>query len=194
VAANGVLNRDHRRVDVMPVMPSPPAPAVDATIADKRHLFAVCRAVESRTALLASGPEVTVMVCLQQAQFLTARTCRMYDRIAAAGCRVLLLGVGLADDPLPATGSDCRPHTRPLSAGDPLAREWDLLVAGPASSFALVSREIDGQVVTDDWNRRFWFHTSRDSRHAAMVVDLVRQRLAGVAAEAPSEVLGLPTR
>jgi DICT domain-containing protein len=161
------------------------------TRADKRHLFDICRAVESRTAVTAAGPATLVIACLQDARFLTSRTRAMYDRIAAAGCRVLVVGRGLPSDPLPATGSAGRMHTAPLAPDDPLVQEWDLLVTGPDTSFTLVSREDLAAPSADDWSRRFWFRTSRDPAVSSFAARAVLQRVGGAAAPPPATLLSV---
>jgi len=114
-------------------------------LVDKALLVAVSRRLERQA--LAQGRHSVVLASFEEARFLTPDTRRRYRRLADRTAFVAVLGEGIGG--MPESGV----RGAHLAAGDPVRREWDLVVLGPHLSAALVARDLGD--VGADGERRF---------------------------------------
>lgn len=129
--------------------------ALPEHVADKAALVGVCRAIEARVSV--AHPGDVVVACLQHRRYLTARTRRVYQRIAALGVPVVLVGEGLdAEDP------DAWPGTvrfAGLTPEHPLRSSW-IVAANTAQPYCFVAEERPTPAGTADGARAFSWATS----------------------------------
>lgn len=141
--------------------------------ATKRQLLSVSRTIEAQAQALRDSAS-TVLVTFQDRRHVTSATRASYARLTRRGTRVIIFARGLTSDYSP--DSDGLLHVA-LTAADPLALEWDIVVRGPAP-FALLARDLDpGTAVTGaDMNRPFgWVRTTDpDAVHRAAQALLLR--------------------
>ncbi len=120
-------------------------------IATKRHLLGVTRAVEA----LAGGSESIVLAALQSSTYYTRRTRGQYAALARRCGMTGVLGVGVAPGVVNGV------HHAPLAAGDPLAREWIVVVLAADGGIALAADDCGDRSV-DDMDRLFEYRVTRD--------------------------------
>lgn len=135
------------------------APSLDLHEQDKRRMLVLSRSLEARAHQ--AGPEAVVLVTLQQAVHLTPRTSNVYRRLAEAGLHVVSFAIGAQPDASPFE------HVA-LDAGDPLSREWNIVVVGRRTAFALVSQEVNAASTAQDMDRRFRWAVTHE-REAAVL-------------------------
>lgn len=129
----------------------------------KPLLLAMTRWLEQQAAEL--GEAGVVVATFQHDRYLGAATRERYRQLAQRSALVAVLGKAIP--PVPASGV----RGAVLDAGDPLVREWDVVVVGPHVAAALVARDLGDDVAEDD--RRFDYVLTYDR-------DLVLQVLASL--------------
>lgn len=120
--------------------------------APKRLLIPLSKTMELM-ALQASVPPV-LLAAFEDARFFRPSTARQYTDLAARLPFVAALGVGMPPSPAPGVRGAA------LSAEDPLAREWTVLVLGAHTCGALIARDCGD--VGPDGDREFEFAVSYD--------------------------------
>jgi EAL domain-containing protein (putative c-di-GMP-specific phosphodiesterase class I) len=116
-----------------------------AARASKRALLTTTRYLESKAADTADPP--VILTCFQDVEHFTPRTAVRYSTLARDLPFVAALGAGFDAEPAPGV------RGAPLAGGDPLRREWNVLVVGPYFSAALVARDLGDSGA--DRHRRF---------------------------------------
>ena len=113
-------------------------PVVRAT---KRQLLPMSRLLETQAE---SGPDLPVLLaCFQHARHFTPATNVRYRRLAETTRLLVVIGQGLAAEPLPGVRGVS------LEPADRLAPEWDVIVVGPHFAGALIARELGGPTEND---------------------------------------------
>lgn len=137
----------------------------------KETLLAFTRQIE-RLASAADSPPI-VLTTLQHVRYFSGATLATYGELAETSPLVAIFGQQMPDDIHPRIrGVDLEP-------GDPLCREWSLVILGPDSCAAIIAREVDeptdGRLTDDD--RRFdmaiTFDRSRVTLAARTLLDHV---------------------
>jgi DICT domain-containing protein len=129
--------------------------------ATKPLLQAISLHLEHQAATL--GGEAVVIGAFEHARFFTGRTAARYARLAEQAALVVALGQDLPAEPIAGVrGAE-------LSAGDPVAGEWNVVVVSPHFAAALVARDLgdDGP----DAERRFDYAVTYDR---SLVMDVAR--------------------
>lgn len=111
----------------------------------KSLLMPISRYLEAKAGDADEPP--VLLACFQDARFFTAATARRFTGLAGSAAFVAALGVDLPGEPAPGV------RGARLAAGEPLAREWNVIVVGPHFAAALVAREVGG--TGPDAERRF---------------------------------------
>lgn len=122
-------------------------------------MLVLSRSLEARVHQAGAG--TVVLVTLQHTEHLTPRTTRVYRQLAEAGLHIVSYAVG--------TPPQVHPFEHvPLEPADPLAREWNIVVVGRRTAFALVSQEVDAAAGAQDLDRRFRWAVTHE-REAAVL-------------------------
>ncbi|BBY26170.1 sensor domain-containing phosphodiesterase [Mycolicibacterium sediminis] len=134
----------------------------------KDTLLAFTRQIE-RLAGAADSPPM-ILTTLQHVRYFSGATEATYRRLAETSPLVAVFGQLVPEDIHP------RIRGVDLVAGDPLCREWALVILGPDCSAALIAREWDEPDSSeDDGDRRFdmamTFDRSRVTLAARMLLD-----------------------
>src|SRR3712207_2945863 len=125
--------------------------AKELTLADKRMVWSMTRLLEDQ---VLSTPDTILLVNVGRARLITAEVEERYAELAAAATFSAALGVDL---PTPVAEGF---RSTALSAEEPLAGEWDVIVVGPHFAGALVARDLgDGG---PDLLRRYAFAVTHD--------------------------------
>ncbi len=147
-------------------------PAGPVAVATKRDLLGMSRAIEGRAL---AGGATTVLVTFQDRRHVTTATRASYARLARSGVRVVIFARGLVSDYAP--DSDGLLHVA-LRAGDPVVREWDIVILG-ASPLALVARDLQPETAVSgaDLSRTFSWVRTTDRRLVTEAADALLQRV-----------------
>lgn len=142
------------------------------TVATKRDLLGMSRAIEGRAL---AGGATTVLVTFQDKRHVSAATRASYARLSRSGVRVVIFARGLVSDYTP--DSDGLLHVA-LAWGDPVAREWDIVVLGP-SPLAFVARDLHPEISGSgaEMSRTFSWVRTTDRRQVQEAADALLQRV-----------------
>jgi len=153
--------------------------ALGLTIGDKRMVWSMTRLLEDQ---VFATPDSVLLVNVGRARLITADVEERYAELAAASTFAAALGVELPEP----MAAGLRPTE--LTADEPLAGEWDVVVVGPHFAGALVARDLgDGG---PDLLRRYAFTVTYDR---ALVLQAARALLQRVS-PAPADTTELPWR
>lgn len=124
----------------------------DLRVATKSLLVSLTRHLEERAADPVEPP--VVLSTFQDVQHFTPRSAGGYARLARTSALVAALGSRMGASPVGRVrGADLR-------VGDPLTREWDVLVVGPHYAAGLIAQDLgDGG---PDADRRFSYLVTHD--------------------------------
>ncbi len=121
------------------------------TVGDKRMVWSMTRLLEDQ---VFSTPDTVLLVNVGRARLITAEVEGRYAELAGAARFAAALGVDLPAPVAPGFRSTA------LSADEPLAGEWDLIVVGPHFAGALVARDLGD--TGPDLLRRYDFAITHD--------------------------------
>ncbi len=121
------------------------------------------------------GGACVVASTFQHARHFTPATEERYRELVARTGFVCVLGDGLGADHVPGL------RGATLTAGDPVADEWDVVVLSPHFSAALLARDLDDS--GPDLERRFEYALTYDR---ATVTEAAHGLLTRVAAQDPA--------
>ena len=155
--------------------------------ASKQSLFAVSRSLESLAEQLAAGGDRFALVALfEDASYFEHERDR-YTHLAAAAAGTVIVGFAGAgsEHPLPAGI-----HPLDVSADDPLAEEWSVLVLAPAVTAGLVAIDLRSVVATRSLERGRLF-SPEVSSDASWAIEQAERILAGAAPELLATVVEL---
>lgn len=143
------------------------SPGRATKLATKALLLPMSHHLENSALKIGEG--AVILSAFQSADRFTPATARRYETLARTASLCVALGVGLPEEPVAGVRGGC------LSADDPLAGEWSVVVIGPHFAGALVAQDLgdDGP----DRERRFRFTTSYER---GLVIDAARTLLARV--------------
>jgi DICT domain-containing protein len=136
--------------------------------APKEVLLAHSIAIEQRA--LADPDPVVVLASFQSADHFTPATAARYARLAQRSAFVGAFGVGMSEEPVEGV------RGAGLSANEPLAGEWNLIVIGPHHASALIARDLSD--AGPDRERRF-AHVLLEDRE--LVLDAARALMLRIA-------------
>ena len=136
------------------------------TVGDKRMVWSMTRLLEDQ---VFATPDSVLLVNVGQARLITAQVEERYADLADASTLAAVLGVDLpAQVATGLRGTD-------LTADEPLADEWDVVVVGPHFAGALVARDLgdDGP----DLLRRYAFAVTYDRELVLQAARALLQRV-----------------
>lgn len=138
-------------------------------IASKRVLLPLSKQLEQRA--IEAGPAVFLFSSFQKAHHFTKGTAARYAQLAANSALVAAFGAELDAEPAPGV----RGIT--VSADDPLAEEWVVVVVAPHYAAALVARDI-GDRPAEEMDRRFEFAMTHDRQLVSSLGRSLMSRIA----------------
>ncbi len=109
------------------------ASAKELTVSDKRMVWSMTRLLEDQ---VFATQDTVLLVNVGRARLITAEVEARYAELATATTFAAALGVDLPAPVAPGF------RTTSLSAAEPLAGEWDVIVVGPHFAGALVARDL----------------------------------------------------
>lgn len=140
--------------DRVPAVPSELLDAALPAIGRKPLVAALTRQIEQYAEQ--THEPLMILSTFQSAQFFDSTVARRYADLAAANTFVAALGVGMAPEPAPGV------HGTDLHPGEPLTRQWTIVVVGQHYFAAVIARDL-GDIGAED-TRRFEFLHTHDRR------------------------------
>jgi EAL domain-containing protein (putative c-di-GMP-specific phosphodiesterase class I) len=154
------------------------ASAKELSVSDKRMVWSMTRLLEDQ---VFATQDAVLLVNIGRARLITAEVEARYTELATAATFAAAMGVDLPAPVAPGF------RTTALSADEPLAGEWDVIVVGPHFAGALVARDLGDR--GPDLLRRYAFAITHERELVLQAARALLHRVNPAGQDGPDEVI-----